>query len=543
MMVPAGGGRSGGKKKSKKGSSSDSNTGMVIGLSVGIGGLAILAAVLVFVFMGRGGGNAVATNTPSTPSGTSTTTPGTTATNPAGNPQSTAPSSPMSAHGSSSVQPTPMSTAPSAGPMSHGSSSSGGAQPTSTDPTMPGTQPMPEAVIAANTPSTGGGEAAPAGDGLPAVPSEPMALPELIRFVQPGVVRLEVASEFGGSIGSGFVVNKQGVIVTNYHVIAGAVNATAFFETGEGFPVTGAWHLDAERDIAILQIDCPADKLFPVNIATRQPAQGIDVAALGAPHGLSFTVTKGIVSAIRSGEELEHSGTLVQHDVSINPGNSGGPLVTFRGEVVAINTFLMSRSQNLNFAISCLDIRDCLDKQYSQMLAINPQNMPSKEGEIPGAVDYSDTERGEILLARIHEMDVVTLNMTQVGGGEISRYLERASEAQLKRTGIDTNQMEIYELSDIDFRNPVMLVIYHFALPEDDEVEALEVMVHMQVVMVDVTSEGKQEICIVWNREAERIGSVTLAALARGQLPNSIQNGVREFFGEFVSRYRRARNG
>jgi S1-C subfamily serine protease len=413
--------------------------------------------------------------------------------------------------------------------------------PTATPTTVTPTATPPENTqVAVNVPATTGA------DGLPAIPAADLALTDLTRFVQPGVVRLEVETEFGGGLGSGFVVNKSGVIVTNYHVIAGAVNAKAFFETEEEFPVTGVWHLDKERDIAVLQIDCPPEKLFPVNIATQLPAQGQDVAAFGAPHGLSFTVTRGIVSAIRSGEELDHKGTLVQHDVPINPGNSGGPLCTFRGEVVAINTFLLRGTQGLGFAISCMDIRECIDNSYSEMLAVNPENIPGEEGEIPGAVDYTDTEKGDALLARIRELDVVTLNLAQDPQGTIARYLEETAERQIELADIRTNQLEIFELDELDFHNPVMIVIYHFTLPEegeDDNEDAnyLDVMVHMQVVMTDVTEEGKPEICIVWNREEERIGSVAPAALIRGQLPNSVENGIREFIGEFVGRCRRAR--
>jgi hypothetical protein len=190
--------------------------------------------------------------------------------------------------------------------------------------------------------------AAPADTTIPDQPAPPvsadLALPDLIELVERSVVRIHVEGEYGASTGSGFVVDNQGTLVTNYHVMEGARSAEAEFNTGEKAKITGVWKLDDIRDLAIVQIDMPAEKLTPIRLAEHLPRKGEQVAAFGAPLGLSFTASEGIISALRSGEEIEHgTGTYVQTTAPISPGNSGGPLVNLRGEVVGVNSFKMRR--------------------------------------------------------------------------------------------------------------------------------------------------------------------------------------------------------
>ena len=105
----------------------------------------------------------------------------------------------------------------------------------------------------------------------------------------------------------------------------------------------------------------------PLELIEDPPLKGEGVVALGAPFGLDSTASEGIVSAIRSAEELEfkvgihgHAGTWIQTTTPISPGNSGSPLVNRRGQVVAVNTLTLKHGQNLNFGISAMDIRRAL---------------------------------------------------------------------------------------------------------------------------------------------------------------------------------------
>jgi hypothetical protein len=170
-------------------------------------------------------------------------------------------------------------------------------------------------------------------------------------------------------------VEADGIIATNHHVISGAKEATATFSNGEKAKVLGTLMMDPKRDIAIIKIE--KSGLPTLNLAAELPRKGESVVACGAPRGLSFSYSEGIISAVRQGKELsEHDeevmpGTWVQTTAPISPGNSGGPLVSRRtGEVVAANTLasLGGAAQNLNFSISSLDIADVLKKSKKKKL-------------------------------------------------------------------------------------------------------------------------------------------------------------------------------
>ncbi len=147
--------------------------------------------------------------------------------------------------------------------------------------------------------------------------------------------------------GSGFVIDKDGYILTNYHVVKGADTIEIRFK---GDPksykarVVGAV---PPMDIALLKVDAPRSKLVPLPLGDSDQVQvGEKAIAIGNPFGLDFTVTEGIVSAIRKNPGVESSLVpyLIQTDAAINPGNSGGPLLNSSGEVIGINSAILTPS-------------------------------------------------------------------------------------------------------------------------------------------------------------------------------------------------------
>jgi S1-C subfamily serine protease len=149
------------------------------------------------------------------------------------------------------------------------------------------------------------------------------------------------------SLGSGFVVDERGYIVTNYHVIAGAQKIAVATHDSR---IIGAVLLsvDKTKDLALLKIDGSYPAL-PLADSDKLKV-GNKVVAIGNPLGLSFTVTEGIVSGLdREGPNgLE---AYIQTDVSLNPGNSGGPLIDTNGAVVGINNFKVGDAESLGFAL------------------------------------------------------------------------------------------------------------------------------------------------------------------------------------------------
>ncbi len=151
--------------------------------------------------------------------------------------------------------------------------------------------------------------------------------------------------------GSGFVLDKQGHILTNYHVIANAQKIEVQTSDKRRYQarLIGG---DRLHDLALLQIDAP--NLQPAVLATSRDLQvGQQVYAIGNPFGLSGTMTTGIISAIRSvrGPESAPIENAIQTDAAINPGNSGGPLLNSHGEVIGINTMIAQNGAEQNAGI------------------------------------------------------------------------------------------------------------------------------------------------------------------------------------------------
>ncbi len=157
--------------------------------------------------------------------------------------------------------------------------------------------------------------------------------------------------------GSGFVIDKQGHVMTNYHVIqdAGAVRVTLF--DGSTHPAKPIGQ-DASNDVAVLHIKAPADKLFPVAFGdSSRVLVGQKIMALGNPFGLERTLTSGIVSSLDRSLKAKNGRMIkgiIQTDAAINPGNSGGPLLNTRGQVIGMNTAIISpvgQSAGISFAV------------------------------------------------------------------------------------------------------------------------------------------------------------------------------------------------
>jgi 2-alkenal reductase len=183
----------------------------------------------------------------------------------------------------------------------------------------------------------------------------PGSLEKLYQQVSPGVVSIQILSEQGGGLGSGFVIDKEGHIVTNFHVIEGADELEIDFPNG--YKVRGTvLGTDLDSDLAILKAEATPDELHPLPLGDSEQLQvGQVVVAIGNPFGLSGTMTVGIVSAkgrvldslnIAPGGGTFSAGDIIQTDAAINPGNSGGPLLNLEGEVIGINRAI--RTENFN---------------------------------------------------------------------------------------------------------------------------------------------------------------------------------------------------
>ena len=161
--------------------------------------------------------------------------------------------------------------------------------------------------------------------------------------------------------GSGVIIDGKGYVVTNVHVINWASTIKVTTYSGKTYDVRTIAGYDGAADIAVLKID--AADLKSLNFGDSENLKvGEKVIAAGNPAGLSFTVTEGIVSAFRTGD---NNIKYIQTDVPINPGNSGGPLINIKGEIVGINNFKISNFESLGFAISSNNVRSVVGKIIS----------------------------------------------------------------------------------------------------------------------------------------------------------------------------------
>jgi len=175
--------------------------------------------------------------------------------------------------------------------------------------------------------------------------------PEIYNQVKHSVVLIQADAR----LGSGFVYDSEGHIVTNYHVIEDAVTIQVTFLDGN-ITDASAVGVDPYSDIAVIKVDSSVTTLFPVVIGNSSKLNvGEPVAAIGNPFGLRDTITVGVVSAL--GRDLEAPGgylivDVIQVDAAINRGNSGGPLVNFKGQVVGVNTAIIVDSEGVGFAVA-----------------------------------------------------------------------------------------------------------------------------------------------------------------------------------------------
>ena len=188
------------------------------------------------------------------------------------------------------------------------------------------------------------------GETTPIYEKRYLSLVEIFEQSEPGVVRVNVQREAqvigASSIGSGFVFDTFGRIITNSHVVADAKKIVVTFLDGRSYnaQLVGA---DPFTDIAVIKVNAEQTQFHPISLGdSSQLKVGEQIAAIGNPFGLSGSMTSGIVSQLGRLLPAEDSGfsipDVIQTDAAINPGNSGGPLLNMKGQVVGINTAIQS---------------------------------------------------------------------------------------------------------------------------------------------------------------------------------------------------------
>lgn len=223
---------------------------------------------------------------------------------------------------------------------------------------------------------------------------------EIIDSLDDGVVLITTrnALQQDTATGSGFVIDRRGLVATNYHVLSQAVSAVVQFRDGRTANVVGVRGFDPERDLAVIEIDTIPSHLEVFKLT--RPArlqQGEELIAIGHPAGFEFTVSTGIVSAVRKasdlpeqyqqGRNVPEDTVWVQSSAAISAGSSGGPLLNRAGQVVGINSWV-AYGENLGFAVHVQHLID-LAKQLDSSATPLP---------LPGLGLVTNTEVAGLIL-------------------------------------------------------------------------------------------------------------------------------------------------
>jgi serine protease Do len=225
---------------------------------------------------------------------------------------------------------------------------------------------------------------------LSEIPDAENRLAFVAKSVTPSVVAIEtqgalVLSTDGGPLfgnpnqevageGSGVLIDKQGHIVTNYHVIEDATVISIRLSDGQTIEEAEVVGFNTDTDLAVLKIDMTGINLIPIEWGDSDELEvGDAVLAVGSPYGLNLTVTSGIISSTDRYISLSESDTFqyfLQTDAAINQGNSGGPLVNMRGELIGINTAILGETnQGIGFAIPSRLARHIIEQLIENRVA------------------------------------------------------------------------------------------------------------------------------------------------------------------------------
>jgi hypothetical protein len=203
---------------------------------------------------------------------------------------------------------------------------------------------------------------------------------QIAKRVSPSVVVIQGKTDSGDVLGSGFIVSKDGRIVTNLHVIREMKTASVQLAHGEVFNSLSVLGTDERADLAIVQIaghDLPTLEMgYAYRLSVGEP-----VVVVGSPRGLEGTVTAGILSGVRDvGEGFQ----VLQTDAAVNPGNSGGPLVNGKGQTIGVVSFKLKSSEGLNFAIPIKYVQGLLNNLHKPMPL---EHTPSGTDKAPAATN------------------------------------------------------------------------------------------------------------------------------------------------------------
>lgn len=300
--------------------------------------------------------------------------------------------------------------------------------------------------------------------------------------VATGLLLIEMPSE---GAGSGIVLDKQGHLLTNFHVVEGAKEIQVLLYDGSSHPATVVG-FDPATDVAVIKVDAPAELLQPVAFGTSNDLRvGQRVFAIGNPFGLERTLTTGIISSLnrslptRTGRTIK---SIIQTDAAINPGNSGGPLLDSNARLIGMNTAIASRtgqSAGVGFAIP-----------VGTLARIVPQ-----------LIQRGRVIRPDAGISRVYQSDAGLVVATLISGGPAERAGLRGFKIVRERRRQGPFMME-FERVDRAGADLIVAVGGQAVRTADDFLSAVESKNPGDQVLITVQREGHRlDIPVVLDAE------------------------------------------
>lgn len=188
------------------------------------------------------------------------------------------------------------------------------------------------------------------------------SLPEMVKYIEKSVFLIKTYGSYGArSQGTGFFIDEFGLGVTNYHVIEGGKRWSIKTIDGREYEITEFLERNKEYDYAVFRVDNKGERFNWLKRSPATPDKGDEIFVLGNPQGMESTLTKGIVSSLRGGNEndivngrFREGNSFIQIDVAVSHGSSGSPVMNMKGEVVGIATLSFEKADciNCNFAVN-----------------------------------------------------------------------------------------------------------------------------------------------------------------------------------------------
>jgi 2-alkenal reductase len=275
-------------------------------------------------------------------------------------------------------------------------------------------------------------------------------LVDIYEMSNPGVVAIQVLSETGNGLGSGFVIDKDGHIITNFHVIDGVLELEVDFPSG--YKTRGTViGTDPDSDLAVVKVEAPPEELHPLPLGDSAEIKvGQTVIAIGSPFRFNGTMTTGIVSSLgrtlnsirtAPGGSFFTAGDIIQTDAAINPGNSGGPLLNLNGEVIGVNRAI--ETYNINSQ------EDPLNSGIGFAIAINTVKRVAPSLISEGSYDYPYL--GISSLSEISLLQQEALRLQQSSGAYVTSVTpdSPADRAGLRGGTAPTEFLNIFSGGDL----------------------------------------------------------------------------------------------